>query len=90
MYPTILNANSGFDVIRDIVGRRPARKGGLRLSTEPLELSTRNNDDKNSNRRTVKLVHAYGAGGAGYELSWGVAKEVVKMAFEEVPLESSL
>ncbi|KAL6401510.1 D-amino-acid oxidase [Ilyonectria robusta] len=89
MYPAILNANSQFDVIRDIVGRRPERKGGLRLSSEPLHLSTAHNG-KSGHRRVVTLIHAYGAGGAGYELCWGVAQEVAEMALEVAPLRSSL
>lgn len=89
MYPAILNANSKFDVIRDIVGRRPERKGGLRLSSEPLHLSG-TQSGKGNHRRVVKLIHAYGAGGAGYELCWGVAQEVAKMVLEETPLKSSL
>jgi len=28
------------------------------------------------------VVHAYGAGGRGYELSWGVADEVVELVKE--------
>jgi hypothetical protein len=26
-----------------------------------------------------KIVHAYGAGGRGFELSWGIAEEVRRM-----------
>ncbi|KMP02907.1 D-amino-acid oxidase [Coccidioides immitis RMSCC 2394] len=70
LYPAILNAQGKFDVIRDIVGRRPAREGGLRLEVETLPKTA-------SPKRTV--VHAYGAGGRGYELSWGIAEEVVRM-----------
>jgi D-amino-acid oxidase len=55
----------GFQVIRDIVGRRPARKGGMRVEVEVKP-----------NRR---LVHAYGAAGMGYEISWGVADEVARL-----------
>ncbi|KAI1909992.1 hypothetical protein LOZ12_000462 [Ophidiomyces ophidiicola] len=79
LYPAILNSEGKFDVIRDIVGRRPAREGGLRLevevlpSTAPLER---------------KVVHAYGAGGRGVELSWGVAEEVVKMVQDSLPQTS--
>ncbi|KAF5631594.1 d-amino acid oxidase [Fusarium sp. NRRL 25303] len=52
-----------FDVVRDIVGRRPARDGGLRLEMERLKPGV--------------VVHAYGVGGRGLELSWGIADEVV-------------
>ncbi|EEP79650.1 predicted protein [Uncinocarpus reesii 1704] len=76
LYPAMLNAEGKFDVIRDIVGRRPAREGGLRLEAETLPSST-------SSKRTV--VHAYGAGGRGYELSWGIAEEVLRMVTDILP-----
>lgn len=38
--------------------------------------------------RTGHVLHAYGAGGRGYEISWGVANEVETLA-EEI-LASSL
>jgi hypothetical protein len=72
MYPAILNKEGKFDVIRDIVGRRPARNGGLRLEAETLP------HDK-------KVIHAYGAAGRGWELSWGIAEEVSKMARTSPP-----
>ncbi|OIW22281.1 FAD dependent oxidoreductase-like protein [Coniochaeta ligniaria NRRL 30616] len=66
-YPRILDSDEGsFKVIRDIVGRRPTRKGGMRLELEY--------DDQ-----YYSVVHAYGLGGRGYELSWGVAEEVVEL-----------
>ena len=72
MYPAILNNEGKFEVIRDIVGWRPAREGGLRLEVETLP----------GNR---KVIHAYGAGGRGFELSWGIAEEVLKMARATLP-----
>ncbi|PGH26372.1 hypothetical protein AJ80_01870 [Polytolypa hystricis UAMH7299] len=71
MYPAILNAEGKFDVIRDIIGRRPAREGGPRLEVERLA------GGKN-------VVHAYGAAGRGVELSWGIAEEVWKMVKENL------
>lgn len=53
-----------FDVIRDIVGRRPAREGGMRIEVERMD------------QGQEVIVHAYGAGGRGFELSWGVAEDV--------------
>ncbi|RAK75758.1 Fcf1-domain-containing protein [Aspergillus fijiensis CBS 313.89] len=61
-----------FDVIQDIVGRRPAREGGMRIEVERLEAG--------DGQRTV--VHAYGAGGRGFEISWGVAEDVFKLMAE--------
>lgn len=52
--------------IRNInVGFRPAREGGSRVE---IELVTEG-----------KIVHAYGAGGMGYELSYGMGQEVLKL-----------
>lgn len=63
--PEILNAEGGFDVITDIVGRRPTRDGGMRIVVEQVNEGV-----------TGPIVHAYGAGGRGFEISWGVAEEV--------------
>lgn len=70
-YPPILHPNGGFEVLRDIVGRRPTRLGGPRLDVENID-----------EHKTV--VHAYGLGGRGYELSWGVAWEVMLMVKDSV------
>jgi D-amino-acid oxidase len=63
-------------VIRDVVGRRPAREGGLRLEAEKVGTD---------NRQTV--VHAYGVGGRGFELSWGVAEDVIELMLQEALLQ---
>ncbi|KAJ3545019.1 hypothetical protein NM208_g2716 [Fusarium decemcellulare] len=55
-----------FKVIKDVVGRRPAREGGMRVETEA----------KDNGQGVKHVIHAYGAGGRGYEISWGVASEV--------------
>lgn len=59
-----------FDVIRDVVGRRPAREGGMRIEAEKI-----------AGGRAV--FHAYGAGGRGFELSRGVAEDVGLLMFEK-------
>ncbi|KAM0248914.1 hypothetical protein ACHAP5_003121 [Fusarium lateritium] len=65
------NASSGpLKVIKDVVGRRPAREGGMRVEKEA----------KDTTWGVKHVVHAYGAGGRGYELSWGVASEVADLA----------
>lgn len=61
--PDILAESGKFTVLRDIVGRRPCRKGGMRLETDNIGGGK-------------GIMHAYGAGGRGYELSWGVADYV--------------
>ncbi|GMG13705.1 unnamed protein product [Aspergillus oryzae var. brunneus] len=65
-FPFAPGSEGKFDVIRDIVGRRPAREGGMRIEAEKV-----------GEGRFV--VHAYGAGGRGFELSYGVAGDVVKL-----------
>jgi D-amino-acid oxidase len=83
MYPPILGSEGKFKVIRDIVGRRPARVGGLRLQMEHLK----------GLFRGKRIIHAYGAEGHGYGLSWGISREVVRMAVEadnQVVVRSSL
>lgn len=69
-YPGVAGGDgSVVTVLQDIVGRRPARHGGARLEREEVGPG-----------RTV--VHAYGLGGRGYELSWGVAETVVSLVAE--------
>ncbi|KAI0023752.1 FAD dependent oxidoreductase [Xylariomycetidae sp. FL0641] len=70
-HPPILDSEGGrFRVLRDIVGRRPTRRGGLRLEAEETA------GDGASSRC---IIHAYGLGGRGYELSWGVAEGVAEL-----------
>ncbi|WPJ58216.1 hypothetical protein SMAC4_02862 [Sordaria macrospora] len=65
-YPKMLaEGKTRLTPVRDIVGRRPTRKGGLRLEGEMVD-------------GAGFVMHAYGLGGRGYELSWGVAEGVVE------------
>ncbi|OAQ99676.1 hypothetical protein LLEC1_05217 [Akanthomyces lecanii] len=59
-----------ISVIADVVGRRPTRDGGMRIELERRPVSG----------RQATVLHAYGAGGRGYEISWGVAGEVAQLA----------
>ncbi|KAI1260533.1 FAD dependent oxidoreductase [Xylariaceae sp. FL1019] len=60
-------------VIKDIVGRRPTREGGMRLEVESVGVEY---GAERGGARVQPVVHAYGAGGRGYEMSWGVAEDV--------------
>lgn len=65
-YPPILpEGQTELTVLGDIVGRRPTRTGGPRVEGEVLA-------------GDGFVMHAYGLGGRGYELSWGVAEAVVE------------
>ncbi|KAJ6113471.1 hypothetical protein N7523_006788 [Penicillium sp. IBT 18751x] len=65
-FPFTTESGGQFDVIQDIVGRRPAREGGMRIEIEKLESEK-------------QIVHAYGAGGRGFELSRGVAEDTAAL-----------
>ena len=65
-----------LDVIRHGVGLRPVREGGTRIETERI--------------RDVLVVHNYGAGGAGYQSSYGCAQAAVTLVEEAVGLRASL
>jgi D-amino-acid oxidase len=68
-FPFTPASGGKFDVIRDIVGRRPAREGGMRIEVEKI-----------ANDRY--LVHGYGAGGRGFELSRGVAEDIAELMLD--------
>ncbi|KAG5977501.1 hypothetical protein E4U55_006744 [Claviceps digitariae] len=61
------------------VGRRPMRRGGLRLETETMEIVETADDGMAGRTRELRVVHCYGAGPNGYKISWGAAKKVVDM-----------
>jgi D-amino-acid oxidase len=54
-------------VLAERVGLRPFRKSGVRLEADRLR-----------DGRTV--IHNYGHGGSGFTLSWGCAKNVLRLA----------
>lgn len=55
-------------MLRDIVGIRPQREGGVRIEKEVLG--------------GQKVVHAYGVAGGGYIFSWGLARKVCHLVEE--------
>ncbi|CEL03552.1 Putative D-aspartate oxidase [Aspergillus calidoustus] len=76
-FPFTEESKGEFDVVRDIVGRRPAREGGMRIEVEHVAVGGPGRAEKGR-----RIVHGYGAAGRGYELSWGVAGDVVKLVLE--------
>ena len=60
-FPDFVKSVGRFDVAKVNVGRRPWREGGMRIEVEHLSGGRR-------------IIHGYGAGGRGYELSYGVAQ----------------
>ena len=57
-----------LDVVRHGVGLRPVREGGTRVEKERLG--------------GMRVVHNYGAGGAGYQSSYGCAQAAVGLIEE--------
>ncbi|GMF06950.1 unnamed protein product [[Candida] boidinii] len=57
------NGQKKFDVLGINVGFRPARYGGVRIEREVI--------------KGHNIVHCYGFGGSGYEMSWGAAEKVL-------------
>ncbi|KAI5290104.1 hypothetical protein KEM52_000568, partial [Ascosphaera acerosa] len=85
------DAVAEWDVIKDIVGRRPARAGGLRLEVQKAASASSLGSGQavvGEPMLQVPVVHAYGLGGRGWELSWGVAEQVTAMVTGVVGLAS--
>jgi hypothetical protein len=81
-FPFSGSEKAEFSVIRDVVGRRPAREGGARIDVERVDVVAPNTLD-GQKRERKSVVHAYGLGGRGVELSWGVAEEVRGLMLQE-------
>lgn len=62
-------------VVREVVGFRPARRGGLRLE--------RGSDLVVEGAR-IPVLHNVGHAGAGWQSSWGCAEEIVRLVRELV------
>ena len=65
-FPDFVSCMDDFLILKENVGRRPWREGGMRIEAEDLLGGKR-------------VIHGYGAGGGGYQLSWGVAEQLVKL-----------
>lgn len=54
-----------LDIKKINVGFRPMRKGGVRLEREVI--------------KNTKIIHCYGFGSSGFEMSWGAAELVLEL-----------
>ena len=82
MVPELLTGeDGGFEVLSVQCGLRPGRRGGVRVEEEVL---------KGEGERVVRVVHAYGHAGAGYQNSVGSARKVVRLVGESVAIAEGL
>ncbi|AOW06940.1 hypothetical protein B0I72DRAFT_142016 [Yarrowia lipolytica] len=56
----------GAEIVRDAAGLRPSREGGVRIERQ-VDLQGRT------------IIHDYGAGGAGYQSGYGMAKHAISL-----------
>jgi D-amino-acid oxidase len=70
-FPDFVNNVDEFQVVMDNVGRRPWRQGGMKMEIEHL--------GHTHEQRDAKIVHGYGAGGRGYEISHGAAEMIADL-----------
>lgn len=77
--PALTGGKQGIehlDIIRHGVGLRPVREGGTRVEKERI--------------RDTWVVHNYGAGGAGYQSSYGCAQDAVDLIEEALDMKAKL
>lgn len=67
------------------IGRRPMRKGGLRLEQEQLQVQSTTADGFSNERFNLSVVHCYGAGPSGYKIGWAAATRAVALVEECLP-----
>lgn len=65
-FPELFNDKGELDILRINVGFRPARKTGVRIEREVINKNT-------------TIIHVYGFGGSGIEMSWGAAVKAVEL-----------
>lgn len=71
--PALVPAGAGTEglrVIRHQIGYRPCRAGGPRVELEQLH---------DADLGILNVLHGYGVGGTGYQLSYGIADDLVSL-----------
>ncbi|KAI5479692.1 serine threonine protein kinase [Pseudohyphozyma bogoriensis] len=82
----------GIKVVAHGVGLRPGRRDGPRVEAQVVS-STANVEGGRTGivgKGKATVVHAYGFTGAGYQVSWGVAKEVEHLVSDHFGRSSKL
>lgn len=81
-----------IEVVAHNVGLRPSREGGVRLELESREIGadTKLAPKVQGRKRAVKVVHAYGPGGTGYQSSIGLSEKVADIVMSELGSKAKL
>ena len=61
------------------IGRRPMRKGGLRLEKEVLAILKTSDNGLKNEETAISIVHCYGAGPNGYKIGWAAASRAAAL-----------
>jgi D-amino-acid oxidase len=80
--PALVPEGAGIEalrVVRHQVGLRPVRIGGARVESQVL--------GDGEGEEKLRVVHCYGAGGFGYQSSYGMANRAVVLVEEVLGLE---
>lgn len=64
-FPDLFGPDGNLDIVAHSIGLRPARHNGVRIEREVFGTTT--------------VIHAYGFGGTGVEMSWGAAENVANL-----------
>ncbi|KAK6077690.1 FAD dependent oxidoreductase [Seiridium cupressi] len=81
--PSLVAQGAGVEalrVVRHQVGWRPVREGGPRVEGDEIQ---------DPELGTLKVVHAYGLGGFGFQVSYGVAARVVELVKSSLSVQWS-
>lgn len=61
------------------IGRRPMRKGGLRLEKEVVGVYKTSENGLENEQSSISIIHCYGAGPNGYKIGWAAATRAVAL-----------
>ncbi|TQW01009.1 hypothetical protein V2A60_002027 [Cordyceps javanica] len=68
-----------IDVQQAYIGRRPMRKGGLRLEKEDFATPKTSENGLDNEQLSISVVHCYGAGPSGFKIGWAAASRAVAL-----------
>lgn len=76
------SSKPAINVTEAYIGRRPMRKGGLRLEKEQIAVPVTAQNGMSNNKSALHVVHCYGAGPSGYKIGWAAASRAAALVDE--------